>query len=357
MTTMNVLLKTNESWFHHQIVEFAEMYGLSTWDWVALIITSFSLIIAIISVIIATKTLISQKATQKNTQPIMNIEIQQFLIGQKLLCILDSYIYLFALQYFLSKFNYKVKPSSHFWELTKLSLEDMDESLFYNDNNKFVSFHNFKEILKEFNSSFYGLKEILLDKKASKKEKDLELYHIYNEIGRIMGSTKDTLSTCFDYSGEQINNFLRDNFISVFETRYYKIHKEKFCPPETKLSLPYIEKSESSVSQNKLYRHFSDLVFQQFIDISEETKENFINLLSRHVDVIIMNTPCKGKIEPLQSVDKEEHKNPNFNIERKGKIWTSSVENDWISEESIEDRVLPDVNINMSGWFFYITAI
>lgn len=63
MTTMNVLLKTNESWFHHQIVEFAEMYGLSTWDWVALIITSFSLIIAIISVIIATKTLISQKAT------------------------------------------------------------------------------------------------------------------------------------------------------------------------------------------------------------------------------------------------------------------------------------------------------
>ena len=31
MTTMNVLLKTNESWFHHQIVEFAEMYGLSTW--------------------------------------------------------------------------------------------------------------------------------------------------------------------------------------------------------------------------------------------------------------------------------------------------------------------------------------
>ena len=168
---MNALLKTNESWFHHQIVEFAEKYGLSTWDWAALIITSFSLIIAIISVIIATKTLISQKATQKNTQPIMNIEIQQFLIGQKLLCILDSYIYLFALQYFLSKFSYKVKPSSHFWEITKLSLEDMDESLFYNDNNKFVSFHNLKEILKEFNSSFDGLKKILFDKKASKQEK------------------------------------------------------------------------------------------------------------------------------------------------------------------------------------------
>ena len=356
MTTMNLLLKTNESWFHHQIVEFAEKYGLNTWDWVALIITSISLLIAIISVIIATKTLISQKATEKNTQPIMNVEIQQFLIGQKLLCILDSYIYLFALQYFLSKYNYQVKPSSHFWELTKLSLEDMDESLFYNDNKKFVSFHKLREIFKEFNSSFDGLKEMLTDQKASKQEKDLELYHIYNEIGRIMGSTKDTLSTCFDYSGDQINNFLRDNFISVFETRYYKKYKDKFCPPETNLSLPYLKNSESSVSQNKLYRHFSGLVFQQFTDFTEETKENFITLLSKHIDVIIMNTPCKGKMEPLRSVGQIDHK-PDLNIERVGKIWISSIETDWVSEERMEDRVLPDVNINMSGWFFYITAI
>lgn len=151
--------------------------------------------------------------------------------------------------------------------------------------------------------------------------------------------------------------FYETIFFSVFETRYYKIHKEKFCPPETKLSLPYIEKSESSVSQNKLYRHFSNLVFQQFIDITEETKENFINLLSRHVDVIIMNTPCKGTIEPLQSVDQEEHKKPNYNIERKGKIWTPSFIDSSGFQSFSTEEIFPDVNINMSGWFFYITAI
>ena len=55
MVISNILAVENESWLHRQVVDIAEKYGLSTWDWVALIITSFSLIIAIIFVVIATK--------------------------------------------------------------------------------------------------------------------------------------------------------------------------------------------------------------------------------------------------------------------------------------------------------------
>lgn len=67
------------------LVEIASELGLDKWDWFAIIISSVSLIIALVSVTIAVKTLSSQRKTEKNTQPIMNIEIQEFLLGQKLL--------------------------------------------------------------------------------------------------------------------------------------------------------------------------------------------------------------------------------------------------------------------------------
>ena len=284
----------------------------------------------------------------------MNVEIQQFLIGQKLLCILDSYIYLFALQYFLSKFNYKVKPSSHFWELTKLSLEDMDESLFYNDSNKFVSFHNFKEILKEFNSSFDGLKEILIDKKASKKEKDLELEQIYNNIGMIIRAYYDTLDICFNKDSQQRQNFIEKFFILTDETRFFKIYKERFAIPDVLILLPQTDSSMSDKRQNQIYHVFADTAFKKIPFVTTDMKKNFIESLAKYVDIIIVNTPCNGKTGALE-------KNIRYVAGEFNKMQDTEI-----GKTPLSQRILPSDNLGevkrtpfqvFKGWYFYVTSI
>jgi hypothetical protein len=354
MTTMNVLLKTNESWLHQQVVDFAERYGLNTWDWVALIVTFLSLLIAIISLVIATKTLISQKATQRNTQPIMTLEIQKFLLGQKLLCVLDSYIFLFALQFFLTIKDYKAKTSSHFWQITKIPLSDIDESLFYNDNEKFVVFHHLISVLKSFNSNIDSLREIFNSSDNKKDEKGFELVNIYESIGQIISAYNDTLSTCFNQDEDQIKSFLNDNFLSVFETRYYKIYKEKFIPANLQLVLPYIEDSESDALQRPLYNMFSDSVFQKISGVHDVEKSVFLNMLSKHVDVIIINTPCDGQIIPLQSLKKSNIK-LNANPNNSDISYTKASE--WFEDIPLSERGLPEAYKCVKRWFFYVSTI
>lgn len=351
MTTMNLLLKTNKSWLQQQVIDFAEKYGLSTWDWVALIITSLSLIIAIISVVIATKTLRSQKETQKNTQPIMNITNQEFLIGQKLLCILDSYIYLFSLQFFLTENDYKVKPSSHFWQLTTIPLDDMNEGLFYNDNSKFIAFNWLKTVMKDFNTNISGLRDILSNGDASKDDKDLELVHIYNNIGMIMSAYCDTLKVCFNKDEQQTKQFIENYFMFVDEARYYKIYKEKFAKPDI-LTIPTSQNiSMTDKKQKQLYERFVEIAFRKE-PLTNERKNTFIETLAKHVDNIIDNTPCNGEIRK----DKQN-------------VLTYAANNDWGKDENavpLNQRTLPNDNLGdvkltpyqlFQGWYFYITSI
>lgn len=355
MIILNSLALENESWLHRQVVDFAERYGLSTWDWVALIVTFLSLLIAIISLVIATKTLISQKATQRNTQPIMTLEIQKFLIGQKLLCILDSYIFLFALQFFLTKKGYKVKPSSHFWQITTIPLNDIDESLFYNDNKKFVIFHHLISVLKGFNSNIDSLRDVLNRSAKWKNEKGLELMNIYESIGQIISAYNDTLSICFNQNEDQIKSFLNDNFLSVFETRYYKVYKEKFVAANEQLVLPYIEDSESDALQKPLYNMFSDSVFQKILNVQDEEKKVFLDMLSKHVDVIIINTPCDGQIIPIQSI-KTRGSNYKLKINPSSSDVTYTRTNGWEADVPLSERVLPESYKGVKGWFFYMST-
>lgn len=348
-----ILIKVaNESWLHRQVVDFALRYGLNTWDWVALIITSFSLMIAIISVVIATKTLKSQKETQKNTQPIMNLVNQEFLIGQKLLCILDSYIYLFALQFFLTKHDYKVKPSSHFWQITEISLDDLNESLFYNENEKFIEFNWLKTVIKEFNTNIMGLKEILSNSKAKKEEKDLELLHIFDNIGMIMSAYYDTLEICFNQDTEQAKKFIEKNFMFVDEARYFKIYKEKFAKPEI-MTIPTVNKiSLSDNKQQQLYERFAEIAFRKEPMITKEEKHIFIETLAKHVDNIIENTPCNGEIwKDKQSISW------NVGIKKPEKDGNG----DPMSQRTLPNGFLSDGNTIpyqlFHGWYFYLTTI
>lgn len=344
---------TNQSWFHNQIIEFAERFGLSTWDWIALIITSLSLFIAVISLIIATKTLRSQKATQKNTQPIMNVSTLEFLVEQKLLCVLDAYIFLLSLQYLLSKNNYSVKPSSHFWQFTNIPLKELDESLFYFDNSKYVAFHHLRTVLEDFNVNILGLKEILSSTIAKKEDKELELSNIYDSISLIMGTFYDSQKICFDKKDEDIETFINDYFINVKETRYNKIFREKYLSPQVELEQYPMFTSDSSLSQRPLYEGIAELAFQKFPMITKEKRNLFVTNLSNHVDAILMNTPCNGKII-FSIIDNTEESDNNRRAGYSYATYKSSYYDMFIPQRN-KDPLRPYKLLKR--WFYYVTSI
>ena len=154
---------------------------------------------------------------------------------------------------------------------------------------------------------------------------------------------------------DQIKIFLEANFISVFETRYYGRYKDKFCSQEEVLILPQIENSESAITQGELYNKFAEMAFKRIPIITNEERANFCETLAKHVDVIIMNTPCKGKILPLKST--KESNNVEYSTDTN---W--SLTN--IDEElPLYERVLPRTDANLkpyqylNGWFFYVTSL
>lgn len=333
------------------IVEIASGLGLDKWDWFAIIISSVSLIIALVSVTIAVKTLSSQRKTEKNTQPIMNIEIQEFLLGQKLLYLLDSYVFLFALHFMLEKTKYKTKPSPHFWDYVEINIKDLNESLFYNDNVKFVCFHELVTAFQQFSSDMHNLRKVLEDPECPQKYKSIEIKHLYDDVGMIMSAYSKTLNNSFGMDKTKMSIFLNDNFFNVFCTRNYSIYKSKHFNPNFKdeIALPYVENSESEKFLNAFIEPFLLQATYSFSGQELSLKTNdLVNLFLLHINVVIINTWYQNKAFELKSIHKDN------NIKYENVKWENKNFNE---EADISNRMLPNVPISFSNWLFYLEDI
>lgn len=335
------------------LVEIASELGLDKWDWFAIIISSVSLIIALISVTIAVKTLSSQRKTEKNTQPIMNVEIQEFLLGQKLLYLLDSYVFLFALHFMLEKTKYKTKPSPHFWDYVEINIEDLNESLFYNDNIKFICFHELVTAFQQFSSDMRNLRKVLEDPECPQEYKSIEIIHIYEDIGMIMSAYCKTLDNSFGMDKAKMSKFLNDNFFNVFYTRNYNIYKSKHYNPscQNDIALPYLENAESENFLNIFIEPFILQAIYSFHgqNLSLDTN-NFIRLFFIHINVVIMNTWYHNKAFELKSIRTAN------NIIFENVKW--EIKNEKVDEDANETSfILPNVPKSVKGWLFYLEDI
>lgn len=250
------LLLENYSVFSERIVDIAKKFGLDTWNWFAII----SSLIAVVSVVIAIKTLISQRATQRNTQPIMSKANLRILLGQKTLSILDSYLHLLTFQFFLYISDYRIKPSLHFWEQVKTDWADINEGLFFDHEQKYASIHHLREVLHEFNYSLRCFANTI-NTSDDKEYKELEIISIFNKVGLILNSIYDVLTTCLELNKEEVESFFNKNFIDVFETKYVLAFKHRYLKPDGKVVLHYFDDTDSSILMNDVYHYFAQIAF------------------------------------------------------------------------------------------------
>lgn len=335
--------------FADQVKAFAESTSLNTWDWLAFLIAIISLCVAGISLYIAFGTLKSQKKTEKNTQPVMTEKVQYLLLKQKTLALLDTYIFLFSLHYILNKYNYKVVPSNHFWQYVEFDTHDLNESLFYLYEDKFSEFHNLKKSYDLLRDDIASFKNILLTTNDKTRIED-ELCHIYDNIGMLTGNLFNTLQISFGKDDEQIKQFFKDNFFCVFETQYYNRYIKKFCHDNNRLSLPYLENSESEQFLSKHVESFCELASEAIGFDDTEIGEEFRKYIILHSNVIVLNTQYNRKNISIAQTDKQPSpRNYSFSYN-----WAYEKNVDFDEFPELSDRILPKAPVSFNRWLFYV---
>jgi hypothetical protein len=215
------------------IKEFAEWLDLTIWDWIAVSVSLCSLMVAILSFVIARLTLKSQRQTEKNTMPIINIDIQQFLLDEFILRLLDGHIRLTALWYVLEKENYSKYPSEQILKKIQIPIDTIHTELFYNNPSHYRMMQGLLDMIKNYNIGIDVLNTHLKDSSIEKGLLYNEMYNTLKSNDRIADMWGKVMTLLFKYSASQTS--------SVFEVFIKNIKDE---PNEDNLNLKYYRKDE-----------------------------------------------------------------------------------------------------------------
>lgn len=217
--------------FPDTVKSIAENYGLSSWDWSAILISILSLLLAIFSLFVALRTLKSQRKTELNTLPIINDEVQLLLVNNILNKAYESFIHLLVLQISLEGIktngvNYSVKPTGQFWKIIKIDEKELHEHLFYNNISQFTIFHNLVDFINVYNSDIDMLKDVLEDTKSNSTLKKSVLKKTIENLFPIIRLWYDCAIICFHLNNSHISEIISKYVIecnSLSLDRLYKI--------------------------------------------------------------------------------------------------------------------------------------
>jgi len=284
--------------FPDKIKTLADNFGFSSWDWAAVLISLFSLIFGMASLLVAIRTLKSQRRTEGNTTPILNFHIQLFLVNKKLKEAYESYVNLLVLQIALEAINvrgenYRVKPTSQFWDIIKLDEKELHEHLFYDDFTKYYHFHTLVNFIHLYNEDIELLKSVVNDANISKSIKASTLKKAIENLFPIIQLWKNCVYKCFNLSNIEITSILNENIVNCSDLSIERIFKIRNIPTGSNMTVikSYMDEHPGNGYIIRYLDAFMHL-FKEYIgnhniplDI-EPFKENTL----RWIDVIMMNT-------------------------------------------------------------------
>ena len=194
--------------------EIIKYLRLNIYDWIAVLIALLSLIIALSSFYVAFKTLKSQRQTEINTLPIINNDIQEFLLGDLITKLLDGHLRLTAMWYILNETNFKKYPSEHFLRLITIPQDNIYIELFYDNYHRYRTIQGLIELINEYNSIVEVLEEHLKRKSIEADIIYIEYYNLLNCNDRIALVWRKVMTILYNYSNTKIcslfSEFIKD---------------------------------------------------------------------------------------------------------------------------------------------------
>ena len=123
------------------------------WDFIAVIIAFCSFCVALRSYFIAKRTLKSQRQTEINTTPLMNEEVQSFLMKENLYQLYDAYNNLNALKSILNNCKYEFFPYHGIQQDLEINSDFIHLEIFCTQVTTYRMFKGFIDTIRKYNSS------------------------------------------------------------------------------------------------------------------------------------------------------------------------------------------------------------
>ena len=288
--------------FPDSVKNFAESFGLSSWDWSAILISILSFALAIWSLCVARRTLKSQRKTEKNTTPAINRDVQLFLLNNKIKEAYESFIHLLLLKVSLEGvnvdgINYKVKPTSQFWNVVRLNVDELHEHLFYNNVEQFSNFHTLVDFIKFYNEDIKVLEEFVNNPNINASYKRAILKKSIENLFPIIQLWYNCAKICFNLSDLMITQILHDGLVDATDLYIERIYKIRNIPLGSSLEVTkeYMEEHPGNQYVSEHIETFVKL-FNEFISNNglELSLADFKENTFRRLDSIMMNTPYKS---------------------------------------------------------------
>lgn len=150
------------------IERIVEYFSLTPWDWftasvafLSLVVSLFAFVIAKRTYTVSKKTLISQKQTESNTTPAINIEIQKFLLDELITDFFHIHLKFISLWNVLKSTDYEKTLPESIWKELLLDEKYIHRELFYNDTIAYSAFSDLLNGIKNYNTHILALREYL----------------------------------------------------------------------------------------------------------------------------------------------------------------------------------------------------
>lgn len=244
------------------IDKFAELLGLDVWDWIAVIVSFCSFVIAVMSYVIARSTLKSQRQTEKNTMPIITKERQYEVFKSIENQILSNYIYALAIILIMDdeSSGYSYSPLKLLY--SKINTSEIHLELFYDTKSydsmmsnlsfqsPYMHLYKFRSSLESYNQTLTIIGEHTMNPQIDNKiimrevddfvlDKSLELlcdlsdcvFNLYNKKADIRNGIVNDLIIFYKEKFDilkinYLDNFLYEDEIDMLRKHY--INKKKW---------------------------------------------------------------------------------------------------------------------------------
>lgn len=215
------------------IEEFAKSLSLTIWDWMAVLVALLSFLVASFSLIVAFKTLKSQRQTEINTLPVINLEIQEFLLCQLALALLDSHIRTTASWKLTNEKKYLFYLSEKILYQLKLPADLIHVELFYNNYEHYKTIQGLVNMINNYNQSIDVLIEHLRNKKIDTDVIYFEFLYQLKNNDLLVSTWSKVMTILFGYDDEMKSHLFEGFIIEIPNTEiaelqlsYYKDKEE-----------------------------------------------------------------------------------------------------------------------------------
>lgn len=196
--------------------DIQDYFRKNIWDFIAIVIAFCSFCVALRSYFIAKKTLKSQRQTEINTTPLMNKDVQSFLMKENLFQLYDAYINLNALKNVLDECDYGSFPYRGIQQDLEINSDFIHLEIFFTQVTTYHAFKGFTDLIRNYNSGINCFFDSIRNKELTKDYYSKMLEDFIKSVNDMVHYWIIIMKKCYSLNENNLSEIM-DNIIGLFK--------------------------------------------------------------------------------------------------------------------------------------------